>query len=164
MKRKIEYRYTSCGSTYIRYNAVTVVEWDIEEQDFVLFGTQDGVYCNSETCTGDECGTAPYDAKTVGELGTDPTRLLQPQGRRRRCIYHQANGRTRGVGVRASTGTNSCQKRRSSGGRLCGDRGMKITIHTLATDYDNGTQARVFGSKAARDGALLQWVGSNRVE
>jgi hypothetical protein len=32
MKRKIEYRYTSYGSTYIRYNVVA--EWNIEEQDF----------------------------------------------------------------------------------------------------------------------------------
>jgi hypothetical protein len=36
MKRKIEYRYTSYGSTYIRYNVVAVAEWDIEEQDFTF--------------------------------------------------------------------------------------------------------------------------------
>jgi hypothetical protein len=39
---------------------------------------------------------------------------------------------------------------------------MKLTIHTLATDDDNGTTCRVFAAEALRDDALLAWVGSNR--
>lgn len=39
---------------------------------------------------------------------------------------------------------------------------MKITVFTLATDDDEGTTARVFGSEEERDDALLSWVGSNR--
>lgn len=39
---------------------------------------------------------------------------------------------------------------------------MKLTLYTLATDDDNGTKCRVFGSEHQRDDALLTWVGSNR--
>ncbi len=39
---------------------------------------------------------------------------------------------------------------------------MKITVYSLATDDDEGTTARVFGSEEERDDALLSWVGSNR--
>ncbi|MEM8976178.1 MAG: hypothetical protein AAGD43_29270 [Pseudomonadota bacterium] len=39
---------------------------------------------------------------------------------------------------------------------------MKIKVFTLATDDDNGTKARVFGTEVQRDDALLIWVGSNR--
>ncbi|MYB77838.1 MAG: hypothetical protein F4X83_12275 [Chloroflexi bacterium] len=39
---------------------------------------------------------------------------------------------------------------------------MKLTIYTLATDCDNGTNAQVFVSEDTRDDALLEWVGSSR--
>jgi len=41
---------------------------------------------------------------------------------------------------------------------------VRFTIYILATDDDCGTHASVFGSEAARDDALLEWVGSNREE
>lgn len=39
---------------------------------------------------------------------------------------------------------------------------MRMKIYTLATDDNNGTQTAVFGTEAARDDALLEWVNANR--
>ncbi|WP_171181156.1 hypothetical protein [Ruegeria sp. HKCCD8929] len=41
---------------------------------------------------------------------------------------------------------------------------MKLTIYTLATDDDTGTNSQVFPNEEARDDALLSWVSSDRDE
>ncbi len=41
---------------------------------------------------------------------------------------------------------------------------MKLTVYTLATDCDNGTNSDVFTDKTARDDALLTWAGTSREE
>ncbi len=35
---------------------------------------------------------------------------------------------------------------------------MEVTIYWLTTEDDNGTETRLFNSKAGRDAAFLEWI------